>query len=262
MTCAEFKELVEAFALGALEPAEAAACEAHLDEREHDGCLTALRRAHEAVALLGAALPPVTPAPATWAAIAARTGGATVGRAPRRFATVAWAFAAAAALLLVWLLRDRALLQGELRAAADRAQSQSSQRAQCVADLERARADARMQREALALLSQPGAKLVTLAPTGGAAASANVIMRAGDERAFLVGRNLAAPVGRDYELWLIRGARKIPAGLLRGDGQGALVTALDPALLREGLPDALAVTLESAGGHEQPEGPIVALGKI
>ena len=69
-------------------------------------------------------------------------------------------------------------------------------------------------------------------------------------------------MGRDYELWLIRGTRKIPAGLLRGDTTGTLITALDPALLREGLPDALAVTLESAGGHEQPQGPIVAVGKI
>jgi hypothetical protein len=262
VTCAEFKELVEAYALGALDPAEAAACEAHLAEREHDGCLTALRRAHEAVALLGAALPPVTPSPSTWAAIAARTGAATVGRAPRRLTSLAWAFAAASALLLVWLLRGRAEMQGELRAAIDRAQSQSAQRAQCVADLEHARADVRMQREALALLSQPGARLVTLAPSGGAAASANVILRAGDEHAYLVGRNLAAPVGHDYELWLIRGARKIPAGLLHGDASGGLITALDPALLREGLPDALAVTLETTGGHEQPQGPIVAVGKI
>jgi hypothetical protein len=254
--------LVEAYALGALDPAEAAACEAHLAEREHDGCLPALRRAHEAVALIGAALPPEMPSPSSWAAIAARTGAATVERGRRRLSSLAWAFAAAAVLLLVWLLRDRTQMQGELRAAVDRAQSQSAQRAQCVADLEHARADARTQREALALLSQPGARLVTLAPSGGAATSANVIVRAGDERAFLVGHNLAAPVGHDYELWLIRGPRKIPAGLLHGDAAGAIVTALDPALLREGLPDALAVTLETAGGHAQPQGPIVAIGKI
>jgi hypothetical protein len=262
VNCAEFKERVEAYALGALEPAEATACAAHLEAREHDGCIAALRRAQEAVALVGAALPPVKPEPATWAAIVARTGGATVMPARRRVSAVAWALAAAAALLLVWLLRDRAVLQRELRVQMDRAQSQGSQRAQCVADLERARGDAKMQREALALLAQPGAKVVTLAPSGGAATSANVILRAGDQHAFLVGRNLAPPVGRDYELWLIRGTRKIPAGLLRGDATGTLVTALDPALLREGLPDALAVTLESAGGHAQPEGPIVAVGAV
>jgi hypothetical protein len=192
----------------------------------------------------------------------ARTGGVTAAPARRRLAPVAWALAVAAALLLVWLLRDRAVLQSDLRVAVDRAQSQSSERAQCVADLERARGDAKLSREAMALLVQPGARVVALAPSVGAEVSASVVLRAGDPHAFLVGRNLAAPLGRDYELWLIRGARKIPAGLLRGDPRGTLVTALDPALLREGLPDALAVTLESAGGHDTPQGPIVAVGKI
>ena len=262
MTCAEFKELVEAYALGVLDPDERAAAEAHLAEREHDGCLAALARFTDAAGLLGAALPPVTPAPATWEAIVARTSTAAAPRRRRAALVVPWALVAAAAILVLWLMRDRALMQGELRAAGERVHAQSAERAQCVADLERWRTDARLQREALALLGQPGSKVVALAPAGGAATSANVIVRAGDSHAFLVGRNLAAPAGRDYELWLIRGARKIPAGLLRGDATGTLVTALDPALLREGLPDALAVTLESAGGHDAPEGPIVAVGKI
>jgi hypothetical protein len=265
VTCAEFKELVEAYALGALEPQERAACERHLLQAAHEGCLEALRRASGAAAALGEALPPVSPAPSTWPAIAARID-ATATAAPRRRASaLPWIVAAAALLLLAWTLRDRMQLHDEMRAAQDRVQSQSSERAQCVADLERLRTDARLQQEALALLGQPGTRVVALAPTAAttaARASANVIVRAGDARAFLVGHNLAAPSGRDYELWMIRGEKKIPAGLLRGDATGALVTALDPALLREGLPDAMAVTLESAGGHDQPQGPIVAVGKI
>ena len=262
MTCAEFKEVVEAYALGMLDPAERAAADAHLAEREHDGCLEALRAANRAVSLLALALPPVAPAPSTWDSIVSRTAAATVPARASRFDVIPWLVAAAAVLLFMWALRDRATLQRELRAAADHAQTQASERAQCVADLERLRADARLQREALALLSQPGSKVVTLAAAGGAATSANVIMRAGDQRAYLVGHNLQAPAGRDYELWVIRGTRKIPAGLLRGDATGTLVTALDPTLMREGLPDALAVTLESTGGHDAPQGPIVAVGKI
>jgi anti-sigma-K factor RskA len=45
---------------------------------------------------------------------------------------------------------------------------------------------------------------------------------------------------------------------LHADGSGSLVSEVD---LRGGA-DAVAVTLESAGGRPQPEGPIVLVGKI
>jgi len=40
------------------------------------------------------------------------------------------------------------------------------------------------------------------------------------ERAYLLGRNLSAPSGKDYELWMIRGDKKIPAGLLHAEAGG------------------------------------------
>jgi anti-sigma-K factor RskA len=69
-----------------------------------------------------------------------------------------------------------------------------------------------------------------------------------------------APQGKDYELWVIRGDRKLPAGLLRTQPTGAILARIDAALLSEGPPDALAVTVESAGGAPQPLGPIVLAG--
>lgn len=76
MTCAEFKENVAAFALGALEPDEHAACEAHLAEpRNHEGCLEELRRANETAAMLGASLPPAAPSEKVWQAIEAEIAG-------------------------------------------------------------------------------------------------------------------------------------------------------------------------------------------
>jgi anti-sigma-K factor RskA len=129
-----------------------------------------------------------------------------------------------------------------------------------VAERDAYRRDAELRKEALVLLERPGAKLVQLAQQGGATATASVIWH--PDKAFVLGRGLAAPSGRDYQLWVIRGARKIPAGLLRGDAGGALVTAIDPALLAGGAPDAFAVTLEVAGGKPQPEGPVVLVGKI
>jgi anti-sigma-K factor RskA len=72
VTCAEFKENVAAYVLGALEPDEHAACEAHLAEpRRHEGCLEELRRATAAASLLAASSPPIPPGEHVWDAIAA-----------------------------------------------------------------------------------------------------------------------------------------------------------------------------------------------
>jgi hypothetical protein len=265
MTCGDFKEQVAAFALGILDGDERMACERHLATVEaHDGCLEALQQASEAVALMALSLPPVAPSPSLWPAIEARTRAvAPLGQRRRRWAAAApWLLAAAALVALAWSLRERLWLRTELRVTAARAGDEASARAQCVAELDAFRRDAGLRRDALALLQRPGTRLVTLAQQGGASASVHVILHPVDAKAFVLGRGLAAPSGKDYELWMIRGDRKIPAGLLRGDASGALITAIDPTLLREGAPDAIAVTLEAAGGKPQPEGPIVLVGKI
>lgn len=266
MTCAEFKEQVAAFALGILDADERAACERHLAEREHQGCLSALAEANDAVAVLGLALPAVTPSPATWSAIESRTrtvAAVTPIARRSRFAAVApWLLAAALLLALLVSLRQRQQVGRELQAAIERSNDALAQRAQCAAQLEAMLHDAEQRREAVALLQLPGTKLVTLAQQGGEQGALNVIWHSGVKRGFVLGRGLAAPSGKDYELWVIRGARKIPAGILHGDATGALVSAIDPKLLQDGAPDAIAVTLEATGGRPQPEGPIVLVGKI
>jgi hypothetical protein len=270
MTCAEFKEQVAAFALGILDAGDRAACERHLAERAHEGCLTALADANDAVAVLGLALPTVAPSAATWSAIEARTrtvAAVTPLRRRSRLATVApWLLAAALILALVVSLRQRQQVGRELQAALDRSNDALQQRAQCAAELAVMRHDAEQRRDAMALMQLPGTKLVTLAQQGPpqliGQGALNVIWHAGVKRGYVLGRGLAAPAGKDYELWVIRGARKIPAGILHGDATGALVSAIDPTLLQEGAPDAIAVTLEATGGRPQPEGPIVLVGKI
>ena len=267
MTCAEFKEQVAAFALGILDADERAACERHLAEREHQGCLTALAEANDAVAVLGLALPAIAPSAATWSAIEARTRtvAASVTPLPRRsrWAVAApWLLAAALLLALLASVRQKQLVGREVQAALDRSNDALTQRNQCAAELAGLRHDAEQRRDAMALLQLSGTKLVTLAQQGNEQAALNVIWHAGVKRGFVLGRNMTAPSGKDYELWVIRGTRKIPAGILRGDPTGALVSAIDPTLLQEGAPDAIAVTLEATGGRPQPEGPIVLVGKI
>jgi hypothetical protein len=185
---------------------------------------------------------------------------------------VAAVAALAAVVLLLVLLRDRAeearlaggrerTLAGARATALEDARREAVLRRVCLADLEALRAELEARREAVALLAAPGVRLIRLAPqAAGGGGQAVALIDAAGGRAVLVGHGLAAPAGMDYELWVIRGARKLPAGLLRLDASGALALSVDYTLLADGV-DALAVTLEPTGGSPAPTGPIVLLGK-
>jgi anti-sigma-K factor RskA len=269
MTCGDFKDRAMQYALGVLDADERAACEAHLRQAEHDGCLEALRDARAAVALIPAALDPVPPAPETWTSIERRIAAASPAQAaapaaaprPRRwFAPLGWALAAAAIVAVIFLWRDRARLARVI-------DDEAARRAQCVAELGEQRDATQLQREALALLQRPGTRLVTLeaagapAPNGAPAATGNLIWHADDPRVYVVGRGLAAPPGKDLQLWAVRGTQEIPSGLLRGDASGAVASG-EIAAIRDGAIDAFGVTLEPAGGVAGEHGPIVLFGKI
>ncbi|HXG77170.1 MAG TPA: anti-sigma factor, partial [Gaiellaceae bacterium] len=103
-------------------------------------------------------------------------------------------------------------------------------------------------RAALAVLGDPAAREVALAAGRGR------LVVAPDGRAVLLVAGLApAPPGKTYELWVIENGRPSPAGLFEG---GA------PLVLVEGTVDdgdVVAVTIEEAGGAEQPTTkPVVA----
>ena len=264
MSCAEFKELVGAYALGALSAEERATCDAHLSSgAAHEGCWQALHEANEAASLIASSVAPVTPSPAVWAAIESRLER-TAAPAPRRRSTewVAWGVGLAALVLVFFIARDRDRLNDQVQLASAASQRVLQERTACATDLEHARAEADTQHQALELLQRTGTKLIALAPQGDTARVASVMFNAESQRAFVVGHGLAAPTGKDYELWIIRGDQKIPAGLLHGDATGgAILAAIDPKLLAT-APDAIAVTLEATGGAPQPLGPIVLVGKI
>ena len=94
---------------------------------------------------------------------------------------------------------------------------------------------------ALAVLADPEAKTVQLAGARGS------LVVASDGKAALVARLRRAPDGKTYEAWLIRGDRPRPAGLFRGGGKSIVLLSR-----RVGAGDAVAVTLERAGGVDQP----------
>jgi len=256
MTCVEFKEIAALFAAGALDPPERSAAEQHLGEPTHDGCLEALRRASDTWDAVGRSLPPLRPDARVWQGIASR-----IEQKPRAAAIRTWTgWAVAAALALAVVGVQGARIRAERRAATLGAAS--AERDQCARDLAEARSDAVLQREALALLASPSTQVVALAPQqAGASITARALVNLPSRAAVLYAAGPPAPSGKDYELWVIRGDKKLPAGLLRTQPSGAILARIDPALLSE-TPDALAVTVESAGGAPQPLGPIVLVGAL
>lgn len=258
MTCEEFQELAAAYALSALDPSEREACDAHLAEPEHRGCAEALDRAREAGALLAMSLPPLATPPSVWAGIERRVGAVP---SLRPLAWGGWVLAAAAAAVVLWLGVDRDRQRDAVALMTHAVQSAHDEQARCGAELAASKSDAKLKQQAIDLLQQSGTKLIALEAQGGATQTARLIYNPAGQ-GFLVGGGMLAPAGKDYELWVIRGDRKLPAGLLKGASEGALVAAIDPTLLAGGSPDAIAVTLEPAGGGSAPRGPIVLVAKM
>jgi anti-sigma-K factor RskA len=286
VTCAEYRELVGAYVLGALDGDERAAVEAHLAQPgAHEGCAAALADARRAFDALGAALAPLAPEPGTWAAIEAQIGKAPApgASAPaavppprpsaRRFVARAlpWVLLAAAVLAILWTRselererggRERALVvsraiehdRDEQKVAAAIA---TAARVRCAAELDAVSAQLALQQQAVAMLQLPATRVVAFAAkidTGGGGATAIVNME--QKRAMILAHGMPRPAGKDFELWVIRGDEKIAAGLMRASDSGELLVEIDPKLLAQGA-DALAVTLEPEGGGATPRGDLV-----
>lgn len=280
MNCAELKELAPLYAAGALDAQERAAVEAHLAEAgPHQGCQEAMAEAQLTAAALARSLPPVRPDERVWAGIAAKLEGGAP-RARRQLpGWLPWAIAAAAGLAAVVFGLDRNRLAGErdrsnralteAQAKLDRNQGDVA-RAEAAAQLEHARCNelvgqARelrvLEQQALALLERPGTKVVPLGPAGAHSNRASAIVNAELHRAYVLATALAPQAGKDYELWVIHGkAAPEPAGFLKELGSGVTVGEIDARLLAA-TPDALAVSLEPAGGRPTPTD-VLMVGRI
>jgi anti-sigma-K factor RskA len=288
MTCAEFKELVAAYAIGGLEPEELAACEAHLASGvAHEGCAEALADARAVADALLASPTPVRPPKDLWAAIeaevrrtsqdvtgagapkAAQTDGAGVRDArekPGLRTALPWLVAALLLLALFFTGWSRWELAGKLREAREgletakedtaRLASETETRRRCQQDLEAMKNELVLRRDAVAMLHSPSARVVALASQPGAPSGllATALVDMGQKRGMLVVGGMAPQPGKDYELWVIKGTEKKAAGLLRGNGE--MIALIDPKLLAAGA-DAIAITLEPAGGGPAPRGPAV-----
>jgi anti-sigma-K factor RskA len=254
MICSEFKELVGAYALDALDPLERAAAEAHLMESWHEGCPQALERARTAALQLGGAVDDARVPARVWERI-------EMGLGPRRqrswWAPAGWAAAAALAVAVLLLLQERNRLHREAadlrrgaQSAAASARSSQDLARQLAAQLDTARTGSTAARGAIALLEQPGSRVVQLGGVGGVVQTAFAVVGADDKRAILVSTTLAPTPERDYQLWVVpggRGAAPIPAGLAGAPSAGVAVAEFEANALAAGA-GALAVSAEPKGG--------------
>jgi anti-sigma-K factor RskA len=276
VTCGELKELAALYVLGALDAAEQAACDAHLAQAKHEGCFEALAGASAAMEALGSDLPEIPPGPHVWKGIEQRIGVTVLAPRARWAPLAGWALAAACAAAAIFFWRDRqakvdevaelragrGVLQGRIAEAETVAVRVGAQRKVCLERLDDLRRDLRQRDEAMALLQLPGTQLFALAPDKDKPYQASAILHTGVKKAYVVATGLVAVPGRDYQMWVIKGKRAIPAGLIRGDDKGRAIGEIDYAKdLPEGVPDAVAVTDERAGGAETPNLPPILAGK-
>lgn len=280
MTCAEFCELAPAFVLGSLDPDELVLCREHLAQQdEHDGCLEAIARAEFVQEKWVASLPRVEPSDHVWGNIEEILNGETKNVVPLRrparrwISSAPWLVAAAAAVLLFWQVDSKRRLQGDveqLRGEVARLGEQSQKQLQtvqlqqqCESRSKTLFAALQSRDDTLKLLENSQTRIVPLASQkdNPADARAMAIVNLAEKRAVVVAHGLVPTPGKDFELWVIRGNQKMPVGLLRGNKEEALFTAVNAELLSGGA-DAVAITIEPEGGSPQPTGPIILVAAL
>lgn len=213
MEHADARELTPAYALDALDAADARAFEAHLatcdDCREE---LAALRDAAGALAYAPAGPAPSRDLRDRIVAQARAERSSVVPLRSRRAVPVLTGVAAAAAAAIVglgfWAL--------SLQQALDREQ------------------------EVTGVLADPAARSIALA-----GASGRLVVTPGGDAVLVVAELPRAPEGKDYELWVIRGGAPAPAGLFEGPGSVRLDEEVPDGAT-------VAVTLERDGGVDAP----------
>ena len=259
----QFGELLEAYALGALDAPERAALEAHLATNCPE-CTAALKEARWLVSQLAYSAPDAAPSDMlrgrlmqiVRAEAAQETASAArdvrVARAAKP-AVPYWMWAAAAALLVVavystWTARK---LQEQVYETNQRAIAELNSREKIEEEL------AAVRREA-SILADPGSFKIALATSQPdlAPMQANWSPQLG---IVLSGRKIQPPAGdRVLQLWLIpkaEGSKPIPSQTVRPDANGnfVLLVATPPGAMED--TKALAVTEEPAGGSPLPTTP-------
>jgi len=112
------------------------------------------------------------------------------------------------------------------------------------------------EREAIAILTTPGARMTELSGTNSAPSAHAMLAYDKNGRAILMAKGLPlAPAGKAYQLWFIAGGQPIPGKVFSAapSGDGALNDQIPPVALNNAV---FAITLEPEGGVQAPTGAI------
>jgi anti-sigma-K factor RskA len=250
--CEQFWELIEAYALGALDAEEHAALEAHLSSGCSD-CTKAIEEARWAVSQLAYLAPEQAPSLTLKSRLMQRVRSeASASRRPvlvfrpRTF----WTWVGVAALIILTLYSGWNTL---------RLQEQARQARDTAVEAER---DQRKLQEQLALterevsiLTDTASVRISLLPQNAQAPQLEAMWHS-ELGIVVTGQQIPVPAGsRVWQLWLIPktpGAKPVPSLTVRPDPDGKFVLPVftPPKLIAETR--ALAITEEPAGGSLQP----------
>ncbi len=267
-SCDQFREMFEAYALGALEAPERAALDAHL-ATGCEACAKSIAEARWLVSQLAYTAPDAAPSDMLKGRLmqtvraeapAARPASTSVLR-PRTGALPFWRSAGIAALLLLTLYSawNAHRMKEDLRSANNRAASETEteRNARIAAEQKVAAMEEQMafMKRENSILSDPATVKIMLAPQK-IQAPQLVAMWQPQYGIVLTGQRVPMPTGNHVlQLWLIPkapGAKPMPSAMLRPDENGRLVmlVAHPPDVATD--TKALAITEEPAGGSPQP----------
>jgi anti-sigma-K factor RskA len=234
MNCEDLRGHYELYAIGLAEEPERSEIGDHL-ARGCEVCMTEMKHARELASLLGTSVPLSQPSPNLRKRILASVGSPQRGFwwAPVWAAVAAFCFVAA----VYFSGRERESMTEVLR-------NREQMREQ---SLELTRLN-----EAFAILNGPDTAVVSFGEGRTQPPRGRVFVNP-SQGVLLTASNLPpAPAGKTYEMWVIpKTGNPVPAGLFQSNADGAAI------YVRQGTVDinttgAIAVTLENAGGADQP----------
>ncbi len=231
-----FRENLPAYALGALDAEDIAALETHLQTCE--SCRTELAEYRRISDSLLTALPPRQPSAALRKRLQSQLPSAQKTSRPR----FAWSFASLAAgaalvlLLFMNIFSFTQMLQIQRQQASLLQQLKTNQ-------------------FALSMLAYPGTQSFPIAD-GNTLSGSVLLDRERNTLALVMWHLPTLPQDQTYQIWLIKpDGQRVSAGLFRSQEETSYTT--QPVFSKQAISDfaGIGVTVEPAGGSDQPTGP-------
>jgi len=260
--CDQFRELIEAYALRALDVEERVAFEAHLATGCKD-CAKAVEEARWLVSQLGYLAPDAGPAEMlkgrlmqTVRSEARMTKSSLKPKTSIHF----WMWAAVAALVLLTLYSawDARRLQRDMQTANQRASAILQQRQELKAQLQLAKREAQ-------ILMDPNSKKIMLPPKDALMPRLEAMWHP-ELGLCVMGQKVPMPANkRVFQLWLIpktTGSKPMPMQTLWPDADGKMVRVVENTPEPMWNTKAIAITEEPEGGSPQPTSEPMWLGGV